>query len=80
MLPLIKKGMTISYKLGIRDYTGKVFQSNPTTVWIEDNSGRVTRLHKKKHFIKIIDPQEGEGRKEENPKKKIDDLFNGLLS
>lgn len=79
MLPLIKKGMTISYKLGIKDYTGKVFQSNPTTVWIEDDKGRITRLHKKKNFIKIIDPPGDKGRKEENPKKKIDDLFNDLL-
>ena len=79
MLPLVKKGMTISYRLGSSEFTGKVFQTNPTTVWIEDGSGRVTRLHKKKHFIKIIDPQAGEGRKEENPKKKVDDLFNDLL-
>lgn len=71
--------MTISYKLGVREFTGLVFQSNPTTVWIEDGSGRITRLHKKKHFIKIIDPLEGERGKEENPKKKIDDLFNDLL-
>lgn len=79
MLPLVKRGQWVSYKIGRIEDTAKAFQSNVRTVWVEKN-GRVLKLHKRRHFVKVIEDPRGLGRKEEKPKKALDDLFDDLLS
>ena len=80
MLPLVKKGYWVEYKMGRETYIHKCFQSNPTTVWVEDEKGRVVKLHKLRNFIKVVEEPKVDGRKEEKPKKPLDNLFDDLLS
>ena len=81
MLPLVKKGYWVQYKMGKQTYIHRCFQSNPSTVWVEDDNGRVVKLHKLRNFIKIVeDPNEGKEELGGKPQKDLDDLFNDLLS
>ena len=65
--------------MGKKTYTGEVFNSNPTTVWVYDDTGRVIKVHKTRHFVKIIEkPKKAKGGKEEKPSKALDDLFEKL--
>ena len=80
MLPLVKRGMTVEYTIGRETKIGKVRASNIKAVWIDLESGRVLKLHKRRHFIKVIEPSE-KGKEEvqgEKPSKKLDDLFKDL--
>lgn len=79
MLPLIKPGQYIEYRMGKKTYIGEVFNSNPTTVWVYDDIGRVIKVHKTRHFVKIIEkPKKGKEVKKEKPSKALDDLFDKL--
>ena len=74
MLPLVKKGQTVEYWIGKHKNTAQVFQSNPKAVWIIDGSGRVIKLHKKVHRIKVIEEPK-KGKEEETSKESLDDLY-----
>ena len=79
MLPLVKKNYWVQYKMGRKTYTHKCFQSNPSTVWVEDDNGRVVKLHKLRNFIKVVEEPKQGGLKEEKPKP-LDNLFDDLIS
>jgi hypothetical protein len=75
MLPLLKNGDFIKYKVGKKWLESKVFNSNPSTVWVEDGRGRLLKLHKKIHLVEIASANEEKGGK---PQKHIGDLIKGL--
>jgi len=79
MLPLVKKGQWVSYRISKIENISKVFQSNPKSVWIETENGRIMKLHKRRHFVKVVEEPKAEGRKERKPKKLLDDLFDDLI-
>jgi len=80
MLPLVKPGDWIKYKMGKRTYTHKCFQSRPHTVWVNDDKGKVVQLHKTYHNIEIVEPPKGRKEDKEKPQEKLDELFNELIS
>ncbi|NNG09069.1 MAG: hypothetical protein HKM92_02780 [Arenibacter sp.] len=78
MLPLIKKGMEIEYRLGKKSYKGKVFNARKDIIWLEDKTGKITRIHKKYHNVKIAEKVSKGKEGGEKPKKPLDDLFSKL--
>jgi len=79
MLPLIKSGQYVEYRMGKETFIGEVFNSNPTTVWVYNESRRIIKIHKKRHFVKIIEkPKKGKEVKKGKPSKALDDLIKDL--
>ena len=77
--PLVKKGDWVEFKMGRHNMACKCISSNPNTVWVEDDLGRIIKLHKKRHFVKVVQkPLEEKGGKPH--KSKVDDLINNLSS
>ena len=77
MLPLVKRDDWVEYKVGRKSYTHKCFNSNPNTVWVEDDKGKILKLHKLKNFIKVVEePLREKGGK---PNEVLDNLMKKLV-
>jgi hypothetical protein len=74
MLPLVKKGMTVEFTISNEPLTARVFQSNPKCVWVETESGRIMKLHKIKHKIKVVEDLVEE-KEETSGGKTLNDLY-----
>lgn len=72
---LIKRGMTITYRMGKETKEAEVFHSRGLNVWIKDHRGKVIRIHRKYHKVEIVEEQE----KGKGGGKKPSDALNDLL-
>ena len=90
MLPLVKKGDLVEFRMSGELKQARVHQSNPKTVWIILEGQKIIKLHKRKHFVKVLErkgeatkqdapPNTLEGKEVEKPSK-LDDLFKVLQS